>query len=446
MAVSIDMATFLLLQVLLLFSASHVRALKDAAQTIHNDDAHVGIHQHPDEESHMKASSLSTTVSEKNLLSNFLFTCPQAIFVFGDSLSDTGNVQIAFPGNSLTTLNYPYGESYTFTNEPGRNRYCDGRIVPDFIAQAFGFPFIEPILLQNVPAFPINFAHGVNFAYAGATAEPNTTFTPAYLELELEQFFTYKAALSNSPQSPTPLSFVSNAAYLILEIGGDDFFYEYLKGVTPQSVIQNNVSNAVAALVSTVQKLIQSGAKTIIVGNQPPQGCNPAILTAFSGIPGLAKDSHGCLIEYNQVDIEFNSKLQFQLTVLQGLNLFGITIIQFDFYSAILELITNPAKYGFNPSTPLKVCCGFGGEYNYNPYVNCGNSGLVPLPSGGSQFVNINTAPNPQEYIQWDGVHFTQAAYKTIATFLLEGRFVTSPSLGFNHNLAQACNLNFSQF
>jgi phospholipase/lecithinase/hemolysin len=95
-----------------------------------------------------------------------------------------------------------------------------------------------------------------------------------------------------------------------------------------------------------LQKLIQSGAKTIIVGNQPPQGCNPAILTAFSGIPGLAKDSHGCLIEYNQVDIEFNSQLQFQLTVLQGLNLFGITIIQFDFYSAILELITNPAKYG----------------------------------------------------------------------------------------------------
>ncbi len=73
-------------------------------------------------------------------------------------------------------------------------------IVGCVVAQAFGFPFIEPILLQNVPAFPINFAHGVNFAYAGATAEPNTTFTPAYLELELEQFFTYKAALSNSPR------------------------------------------------------------------------------------------------------------------------------------------------------------------------------------------------------------------------------------------------------
>jgi len=62
-------------------------------------------------------------------------------------------------------------------------------------------------------------------------------------------------------ESPTPLSFVSNAAYLILEIGGDDFFYEYLKGVTPQTVIQNNVPNAVAALVSTV-KVKESCSKT----------------------------------------------------------------------------------------------------------------------------------------------------------------------------------------
>jgi len=147
MAVSIDMATFFffLLQVLLLFSASHVRALKDAAQTIHNDDAHVGIHQHPDEESHMKVSSLSTAVSEKNLLSNLFFTCPEAIFVFGDSLSDTGNVQIAVPGIPLTTLNYPYGESYNFTNEPGHNRYCDGRIVADFIGKYHEWQPIWPI-------------------------------------------------------------------------------------------------------------------------------------------------------------------------------------------------------------------------------------------------------------------------------------------------------------
>jgi hypothetical protein len=99
-------------------------------------------------------------------------------------------------------------------------------------------------------------------------------------------------------------------------------------------------------------------------------------------------------------------------------------------------------KTGFNPSTILEVCCGFGGAYNYNLNVTCGDSGNVSLSTGGTQFVNINTAPNPKEHIQWDGVHFTQAAYKVIASFFLSGQFFISP-LGFN--LKHLCNLDFSQ-
>lgn len=63
------------------------------------------------------------------------FQCPQAIFVFGDSLTDTGNTQAAFPGVPGAILNYPYGESYTFTDKPGRNRYSDGRLVIDFVGK-----------------------------------------------------------------------------------------------------------------------------------------------------------------------------------------------------------------------------------------------------------------------------------------------------------------------
>lgn len=61
--------------------------------------------------------------------------CPQGIFVFGDSLADTGNTQAAFPGVPAAILNYPYGMSYTFTDKPGRNRYSDGRLVIDFIGK-----------------------------------------------------------------------------------------------------------------------------------------------------------------------------------------------------------------------------------------------------------------------------------------------------------------------
>jgi hypothetical protein len=98
---------------------------------------------------------------------------------------------------------------------------------------------------------------------------------------------------------------------------------------------------------------------------------------------------------------------------------------------------------GFNPSTKLEVCCGFGGAYNYNLNVSCGDSGNVSLSTGGTQFVNINTALNPKEYIEWDGVHFTQAVYKAITSFFLSGQFVISPP-GFSFK--QLCNLDFSQF
>ncbi len=173
MAMSIDIATLLLLQVsLLLFSASHAQlARKIAAQASHNHD-NVGIHHNVSSTRHKSFSVAPTTMSGPHLQmvndtdgdeesyitnssSNMItldlpasatrsllsdsFTCPQAFFIFGDSLTDTGNIQLLAPGLAATTLNYPYGESYTFTNEPGHNRYSDGRLIVDFIGKYHEF-------------------------------------------------------------------------------------------------------------------------------------------------------------------------------------------------------------------------------------------------------------------------------------------------------------------
>ncbi len=67
-------------------------------------------------------------------------------------------------------------------------------------AQAFGFPFFEPILLELDKGFQTDYTHGVNFAYSGATVIPNNTKNPIYLQLELDQFFDYKKALLSSPR------------------------------------------------------------------------------------------------------------------------------------------------------------------------------------------------------------------------------------------------------
>ncbi len=189
MAMSI--ATLLLLQVsLLLFSASHAQlARKIAAQASHNHD-NVGIPHNVsstghksfsvapttttttttttssphlemvkdtdgDEESYITNSSNSMIIADlpanatRLLLSNS-FTCPQAFFIFGDSLTDTGNIQLLVPGLAATTLNYPYGESYTFIYEPGHNRYSDGRLIVDFIGKHHEFTTMFQINDQHM--------------------------------------------------------------------------------------------------------------------------------------------------------------------------------------------------------------------------------------------------------------------------------------------------------
>ena len=57
--------------------------------------------------------------------------CPEYMYAFGDSYTDTGNAQAELP--AFFTLHYPYGKSYRFPDRPNeRTRYCNGRLVIDF--------------------------------------------------------------------------------------------------------------------------------------------------------------------------------------------------------------------------------------------------------------------------------------------------------------------------
>ncbi|KAM7481954.1 hypothetical protein LguiB_006537 [Lonicera macranthoides] len=53
-----------------------------------------------------------------------------------------------------------------------------------------------------------------------------------------------------------------------------------------------------------------------------------------------------------------------------------------------------------------KCCCGTGGDYNFDFVKFCGRSG-VPV------------CEDPSQRLSWDGVHFTQAAYKVMASWLI---------------------------
>ena len=74
------------------------------------------------------------------------FKCPKAFWIFGDSLTDTGNSQASFP--TASRLYPPYGMSYTFRDKPGFNRYSDGRLIVDFVGTPpLTIPSIYPYIL-----------------------------------------------------------------------------------------------------------------------------------------------------------------------------------------------------------------------------------------------------------------------------------------------------------
>lgn len=85
-----------------------------------------------------------------------------AVIVFGDSSVDSGN------NNHIATVlksNFrPYGRDFDGGRPTGR--FSNGRVPPDFIAEAFGVKRYIPAYLD--PAYTIeDFATGVCFASAG---------------------------------------------------------------------------------------------------------------------------------------------------------------------------------------------------------------------------------------------------------------------------------------
>ncbi|KAK2424957.1 GDSL esterase/lipase [Trifolium repens] len=114
----------------------------------------------------------------ENVFSNANPLLYEAIFNFGDSISDTGNAEASYPP---LDKNSPYGSTY-FKHPSGR--MSNGRLIIDFIAEAYGLPFLTPYLNPTKDHGDIK--KGVNFAFAGSSA------------LDMEYFIPKKSAISTS--------------------------------------------------------------------------------------------------------------------------------------------------------------------------------------------------------------------------------------------------------
>ncbi|KAM0887625.1 hypothetical protein ACQ4PT_028886 [Festuca glaucescens] len=154
------------------------------------------------------------------------------------------------------------------------------------------------------------------------------------------------------------------------------------------------------ALDTTMKRLINHGAKTVVVPGIPPLGCTPPNLFFFpSTDPASYEDDTGCLKGFNELAKHHNTLLQEALETVQK-NHSSVRVVYADFFTPVMKMIKSPWKYGLQ-SDVLSCCCGGGGEYNFNITAGCGMPGAT-------------VCEDPSKYLYWDG-HFTEAAHSIIA-------------------------------
>ncbi|KAK6930944.1 GDSL lipase/esterase [Dillenia turbinata] len=344
-----------------------------------------------------------------------------AVFNFGDSNSDTGAVSAAF--NRVLSPN-----GITFFGKPS-GRYCDGRLIIDFIAEKLELPFLSAYL-NSIGA---NFRNGANFAASGCTIEPTNVrlckegFNPLTLDVQLSQFEQFKqrtVELYNQAQSspiknilPRPEDF-SKALYT-LDIGQNDLNAGIISMTDEE--ISKSVPSLIDRFAKAIEQLYQQGARSFWIHNTGPIGCLPYITITFPPKPENV-DENGCVKSYNKLAQEFNKQMEDRMSLLRN-HLDNAMLVYVDIYTAKYSLIREPKKHGF--VDPHGYCCGHYGDY----HVECGEKTMI----NGTE-IHGTSCSNPPAYISWDGIHYSDAANQWVAHKILDGSFSDPPI-----SIAEAC-------
>ncbi len=270
-----------------------------------------------------------------------------AEYVFGDSLSDNGNLAAALG------TNFPDPPSYhdSFTNGP---------VSVQLLAQSLGLS-LNPSLWTTAPAAPA----GTNYAVAGATSSPMASHGDPAISLpeQVGAFSFYSGGAADQ-----------NALYVIM-IGGND--------VRDAALYQTgtDATDAITAGVKTevdeIKALSGEGAKDFLVVNVPNVGL----------IPEFTLENPGDAANATAYSISYDSQLS---AGLEGLGLpKGDQLTDFNLFAFNANILENAGSYGF---TNLTQPC-----FADTPFSAVSTTGCVP----DGPDANIST------YLYWDHIHPT---------------------------------------
>ncbi|KAF8675871.1 hypothetical protein HU200_047364 [Digitaria exilis] len=259
---------------------------------------------------------LATLLISAVLLVNLtpgLCSCYKRIFSFGDSIIDTGNFVHTLDNDQSRYNEFPYGMTF-FKNATGR--FCDGRVLVDFYAQAFQLPLIPPNLPeQDLSLFP----NGANFAVAGATAMPphyylkwnHSVPIPYSLDIQIGWFKQMLQRIAPGDDGAKRKQLLNESLVVLGEIGGNDYNYWCTDAKHhPHEQANQFIPDIITYIGSFIQELIDLGATSIMIPNNFPIGCVPLYLSMFSSSNPTDYDKHRCLRWFNDFSMHHNQALR----------------------------------------------------------------------------------------------------------------------------------------
>ncbi|XP_019156890.1 PREDICTED: GDSL esterase/lipase 1-like [Ipomoea nil] len=340
-----------------------------------------------------------------------------ALFVFGDSLFDSGNNNYINTTTNFQANFPPYGESY-FKHPTGRG--SNGRLMPDFIAQFAKLPLIPALIPAYFRTDHRRFINGVNFASVGAGSLVET-FSGFVIDLKTQLGYFKKVAQElkklGDKESKT---LISNAVYMF-SIGNNDYtiIFSTNSSILNSYTRQEYVEMVIGNLTNVIKDIYKEGGRKFVILSVGPLGCTP-----FSRALKLQQTNNsGCLEELHNLAKMHNKALPKKLSNLEK-TLQGFKYSYLDFFTFATNAIDNPSKYGFKETK--KACCGSGPFRGLN---SCGGK--------REQLKEYELCKDIGDYLFFDNGHPTEKFNLMCAKLLWNG----------DHNLVQPYNVkSFFEF
>ncbi|MCL7046379.1 hypothetical protein MKW94_002995 [Papaver nudicaule] len=264
-----------------------------------------------------------------------------ALYVFGDSLFDSGNNNFL---HTKAKANYkPYGIDFP---NGATGRFTNGKTLVDFFAEKLGLPYAPPYLglseeEKSKTTTGINYASGAS----GILPETGTTIGDTLCLEEQVNYFerTVKTDLPKSLKTQEEVSKHLSKSIFVLQIGSNDYLINYLHSNSSKTY---NPQQFGSLLISTLKeqliRLYNLGARKFVVFELGPIGCAPGVVGGT-----IPKPTTPCVEKYNNLVKIFNlglPKMTQELTSTYKGSMFVHGLI----FKRSYQQNQSPAKYGFS--------------------------------------------------------------------------------------------------